>query len=74
MARKQADSPADGGKKMIRIKQIKSGIGYSYRQKRVLVGLGLAKMGRTVIREDTPSIRGMCTKIAHLVEVEEVEG
>ena len=66
-----AQQPADG--KRLLITQIKSGIGYSFKQKRVLKGLGLSRPGRSVTREDTPSIRGMCQKIPHLVRVEEVE-
>ncbi len=58
---------------MLRITQVKSGIGYSENQKRVLTGLGLGKIGRTVTRVDHPCIRGMVTKVSHLVTVEEVK-
>ncbi len=40
-------------------------------QRATLVGLGLNKMGRTKTLEDTPSVRGMIKKVAHLVEVVE---
>lgn len=60
-------------KKMLKITQFKSGIGYAENQKKVLTGLGLGKIGRTVTRVDHPSIRGMVTKVSHLVKVEEVE-
>lgn len=59
---------------MIKITQVKSGIGYQGRQKKVLAGLGLGKIGRTVTRKDDEYIRGMVTKISHLVRVEKVEG
>ena len=59
--------------RMLRITQIKSGIGYAEKQKKVLKGLGLGRIGRTVTRVDHPCIRGMVTKVRHLVTVEEVE-
>lgn len=60
-------------KKMLKITQVKSQIGYAGKQKKVIVGLGLGRIGRTVTRVDHPSIRGMVTKVSHLVSVEEVE-
>ena len=60
-------------KKMLKITQVKSQIGYDGKQKKVLAGLGLGRIGRTVTRVDHPSIRGMVTKVTHLVSVEEVE-
>jgi len=59
---------------MIKITQVKSGIGYQGKQKKVLAGLGLGKIGRTVTRKDDEFIRGMVNKISHLVRVEKVEG
>ena len=59
---------------MLKITQVKSGIGYQGRQKRVLAGLGLGKIGRTVTRIDDECIRGMVNKISHLVRVERLEG
>ena len=41
-------------------------------QRATLVGLGLNKLGRTATLEDTPAVRGMIAKVAHMVEV--VEG
>jgi len=43
-------------------------------QRRTLAGLGLRKIGQTVLRPDTPSIRGMVIKVAHLVSMEEILG
>ena len=40
-------------------------------QEKNLIGLGLTKTGRTVELEDTPAVRGMIKKVAHLVKVEE---
>ena len=51
----------------IKIKQIKSKIGYPVDQKRTLQALGLRKISV----EDTPSIRGMIRKVHHLVTVVE---
>lgn len=53
----------------IKIKQIKSRINCPAVQKRTLDALGLHKMNHTVVKEDTPEIRGMVTKVHHLVEV-----
>jgi large subunit ribosomal protein L30 len=40
-------------------------------QRRTLVGLGLNKIGRTRTLEDTPAVRGMIAKVAHMVEIVE---
>ena len=47
----------------------KSAIGRQSDQKKTLIGLGLNKIGRSKILNDTPSIRGMINKVKHLVEV-----
>lgn len=60
-------------KKKIKITLVKSPIGYSRYQREVLKGLGLRKLNSSVIREDTPAIRGMISKVPHLVKVEEVK-
>ena len=62
-----------GPEKMLKITQIKSQIGYAEKQKKVLKGLGLGRIGRSVTRVDHPSIRGMVMKVRHLVTLEEVE-
>ena len=51
------------------VKQIKSAIGRNAYQRKTLIGLGLNKMNKEKILEDTPSIRGMIDKVKHLVEV-----
>jgi len=53
----------------IKIKQIKSKIGYPVDQKRTLEAIGLRKIGQVVEKEDTPSLRGMIRKVHHLVTV-----
>ena len=55
----------------IKIKQIKSKIGYPVDQKRTLQSLCLHKISQVVEVEDTPSIRGMIRKVHHLVTVVE---
>lgn len=58
----------------LRITLRRSRIGTKPRQRQVLRGLGLRRINSSVLREDTPSIRGMVTKVVHLVEVEPVAG
>ena len=52
---------------------VKSPIGYTKKQKSVVQSLGLRKIGQTVERGDTPVIRGMINKVAHLVNVDEAD-
>jgi large subunit ribosomal protein L30 len=56
--------------KMIKVTLRKSGIGTSPRQRLTLRGLGLRRIGRSVILKDSPAVRGMIAKVAHLVETE----
>ena len=56
----------------ITVRQTGSPIRRKKDQRATLMGLGLNKLGRTATLEDTPSIRGMIAKVAHMVEV--VEG
>lgn len=58
----------------LRITWVKSDIGYDKRQKGTIRALGLRHLGDTVEHEATPAIRGMVTKVTHLVKVEEVQG
>jgi len=59
--------------KKIKVTQIGSPIRRPKDQRATLVGLGLNKMHRSRVLEDTPSVRGMVNKISHLVKVEEVD-
>jgi large subunit ribosomal protein L30 len=52
----------------------RSSIGKTGKHKKVVLGLGLRKINQTVIRPDSPEIRGMINKISYLVEVNRVEG
>ncbi len=58
-------------KKMITVKQTGSPIRRPADQRATLIGLGLNKMNRVRTLEDTPSVRGMIAKVAHLVTVVE---
>lgn len=60
-------------KRKLRITLIRSFVGRPEKQRQVLRGMGLTKLNRTVILEDTPQIRGMVKKVSHLVKTEEVE-
>ncbi len=55
---------------MIKITLVKSMNGRPEKHRKVLRGMGLTKMNKTVELEDTPSIRGMVYKVTHLVKVE----
>ncbi|MGW8287667.1 MAG: 50S ribosomal protein L30 [Desulfobulbales bacterium] len=56
----------------LKVTLTKSEIGSTKKIRATLVGLGLAKREKTIVRKDTPEIRGMLRKVAHLVQVEEV--
>ncbi len=56
--------------KKIKITLVKSGIARPGKHKAVLTGLGLKKLNKSVVRPDTPEVRGMINKISHLVQVE----
>ena len=58
-------------KKTITVTQIASPIGKPKDQRATLVGLGLNKLNKVSVLEDTPSVRGMIRKVQHLVKVEE---
>ena len=60
-------------KNTIRVRQFKSGIGYSKDQKATLRGLGFRRLNQVVELEDTPSVRGMVNKVCHLVRIESGE-
>jgi large subunit ribosomal protein L30 len=56
---------------LLKISLVKSMVGRPEKHRKVLRGMGLTKLNRTVELEDTPSIRGMVQKVVHLVKVEE---
>jgi large subunit ribosomal protein L30 len=63
---------SDNGSGILRITLVRSTIGRPADQGRTVASLGLRKLNATVDRPDNPSIRGMVTKIRHLVRVEEL--
>jgi large subunit ribosomal protein L30 len=69
MPAKQAAETA--GKKTLTVTQIGSPIGRRNDQEATLKGLGLNKLRRSRVLEDTPAVRGMIFKVKHLVQVED---
>jgi len=57
--------------KMIRITQVRSIIGYEKKQREVVRGLGLRRIGHSVEVLDHPAMRGMIFKVRHLVVIEQ---
>jgi large subunit ribosomal protein L30 len=55
----------------LKITLVRSMIGRPEKHRRVLRGMGLTKMNKTVELQDTPSIRGMINEVSHLVKAEE---
>jgi large subunit ribosomal protein L30 len=58
--------------KKLKITLVKSVIGQSERQRATVRSLGLRKLNQSVIKADTPEIRGMINKVNHLLKVEEI--
>ena len=58
----------------LRVTQIGSPIGREKYQRATLIGLGLNKMNRSRVLEDTPAVRGMVRRVSHLVRVETAGG
>lgn len=58
--------------KRLRVTQIASVAGRKPGQRETLIGLGLARIGRSRVVEATPAIRGMVRKVAHLLKVEDL--
>ncbi|MDI6695464.1 MAG: 50S ribosomal protein L30 [Anaerolineales bacterium] len=71
MAKKAVSSEPQEQPKVLRITLVKSPIGYSKVHKATVRALGLRRMHQTVEQLDTPTLRGMLAKVAHLVEVEQ---
>jgi large subunit ribosomal protein L30 len=60
-------------KKTVTVVQVGSAIGRPASQRQTLVGLGLNRIGRKSSLEDTPAVRGMIAKVAHLIRVVEAK-
>lgn len=56
----------------VKIKQVRSLIGRTQRQRATMQALGLRRIGHTIEKELTDTIKGMITKVSHLINVEEV--
>jgi large subunit ribosomal protein L30 len=65
---------ASVGGKMLIVTQIGGATGNGPKMKETLIGLGLGRVRSTRELQDTPSIRGMLTRVRHLVRVEEKKG
>ena len=55
----------------VKVRWIRSAIGFNRKQRATLRGLGLRRLNQTVELEDTPAVRGMIDKVIHLVVVED---
>ena len=55
----------------LKITQTRSTIGTKPKQRGTIRALGLGRIGRTVVKPDTPEVRGMIARVPHLVSVEE---
>ncbi len=60
--------------KQLQITLVKSVIGQTVSQRETVKSLGLRKLQQTVLREDTPAVRGMVNKVSHLVAYSEIDG
>jgi len=68
MAKKKVTQP-----KHLRVKLVRSMIGYKRDQRETVKSLGLRKINQVVEVQDTPAMRGMINKVIHMVNVEGVE-
>jgi large subunit ribosomal protein L30 len=68
MAKRAAKKSAEAAKRL-KVKLVKSTIGFDRKQANVVQGLGLKFLNDTVEVMDTPAMRGMIHKVRHLVEV-----
>jgi large subunit ribosomal protein L30 len=57
------------GKKMLKVTQVRSVIGYDRQQRATVRGLGLRRIRHVVEVEDTPAVRGMIFRVRHIVVV-----
>lgn len=62
------------GSGLLKITQVRSGIGRPMKQRKTLQALGLRRHQQSVIQADNPAIRGMIFQVKHLVDVQELEG
>jgi len=67
--RKKAEAKVAAKGANLHLKWVRSAIAAPEKQKLVVKGLGFTRLNQVIEREDTPSIRGMVAKVAHLVEI-----
>ncbi|MBL8983538.1 MAG: 50S ribosomal protein L30 [Gemmatimonadetes bacterium] len=58
---------------LVKVTQVRSGIGHSWKMRLVLESLGLRHHQDTVIQKDTPQLRGAIKKVRHLVKVSPIK-
>ncbi len=58
----------------LQITQVRSSIGHSWRMRRTLEALGLRHHQQTIVKPDSPSLRGQLKHVRHLIQVTAVEG
>jgi large subunit ribosomal protein L30 len=66
------DSPSNPSTKVLRITLVRSPLGNTLRHKATVRSLGLRRMHQTVELVDSPQLRGMVAKVAHMITVEEI--
>jgi len=67
--KKTGKKKTTGNKKTLTVKLIKSTISCNPKQRATALGLGLTKLNKVMVLEDTDCVRGMINKIIHMVEV-----
>lgn len=67
MARRQKKSAPAGG--TVKVRQVRSGIGFEKNQKETLRSMGLRRLNQVVELPDNPAVRGMIYTVRHLVEI-----
>lgn len=67
----QPEPAPEGAAKRVRVRWVRSALGFSVTHKRTIRALGLRRLGQVVEQNDTPQLRGMLSKVARLVSVEE---
>ncbi len=67
--RKKAETKAAAPGTKLQLKWVRSAIAAPVKHKLVVKGLGFTRLNQVIVREDTPSIRGMVAKVPHLVEI-----
>jgi large subunit ribosomal protein L30 len=60
--------------RLLKITQVRSGVGRLIKHRATLRALGLRHHQQSVIKADSPGIRGMIFQVRHLIEVEELDG